>query len=503
MLSDYVKLKGLINIPDEQIEEILYTITQGTKYEIINNAPRLNENTILHLAASHDHNEMLSLLLDNLSSEHVCSLFHILNNSRQTVLHCASKEGHHEVFEMLLEKIEMAMRCNILHLADDKQATVLLAGIARYDSNLRTIEISRRYLNDYDWVSLLADKNADGCTVLHLAAAYGHNDLIHFIKSKTDSQSVMRLLKEVDKNGLLPIFRSLNESTASELLDSRTGNELVEILTYNPSNQDPAFHTWTKAQCFDQPNPDVLCAIAKSVSLEEWIQLNTVRSENGYTALHWAAVSGHAELARLIAGNTKEKELGMYSCTTILRLLKQLDNRGYTALMKAAVFQDNAAIFAIVENLESGQLLDLLSTSYDYRRTIIHRFIQERRPTSILAVIFHLLDANSILKLLKQQEANNLTPLHLAACLGSIQTVEFLSEYLQVNSVSTFEVLSCVDGANETVIHCLAKQGKTDVANQLLSKVSWRQKYQLLAIRNKEGKTADQLTGKKSGCEQK
>ncbi|XP_067931612.1 protein lava lamp-like [Watersipora subatra] len=368
LLSDYVKLRGLINIPDERIEEIVYTITQGTKYEIINNAPR----------------------------------------------------------------------------------------IARYDSNLRTIERIRRYLNDDDWVSLLADKNADGCTVMHLAAAYGHNDLIRFIKSKTDSQSVIRLLKEADKNGLLPIFRSLNESTANYLLDPMTGNEIVEILAYDPSNQEPAFHTWTKAQCSDQPNPEIIHAVARSVSSAEWMQLNAIRSENGYTALHWTAVSKRVELARLIAEETKKKEPEKYSCTNMLCLLRQLDKRGSTALMKAT---DNAVIFAILENLEK--------------------------------------------ELLKQQEANNLTPLHLAACLGSIQTVEFLSEYLQVNSVSAFEVLSCVDGANKTVIHCLAKQGKTDVANQLLSKVSWRQKYQLLAIRNKEGKTADQLTGKKSGFEQK
>ena len=435
-------------------------------------------NSALHIAALNGHQDVVRVLLACPKFRCVC----LPNVAARTVLHCAAVQGNQEIVKMLL-----------LHYGLSDEAVNALA------------EEDMPY--SFEKVQVTTE---EGVTALHLAAKFGHVGVVQVLL-ETDRFKVLNEATVNLRYTALHIAARYWHCTVSAAL---LQNGRFDAVNATNLNGDTALHV-----AVGYGNSDVAKLLLENPRFTSVPHQN---ARDQATALHSAAIGGHAETTRLLLtatrfpssavnAKTKDGNSALHNaawfghCDVVEELLNS--NRfasvssqnkfGSTALL-AAAFKGhsriseillasprftasslpnsagyNALHLAIVQG-HSEVVEALLSSSHfdsstvnavtlDDGLTALHLAVQLRR----VPVAYLLLQCQRFSAILATTARDGRTALHLAAARRESLDASSLVEALLGSDRFTAEASEARDKSGCTALHLMVERGHFEAAQML------------------------------------
>uniref|UniRef100_A0A8C6XN30 Uncharacterized protein n=1 Tax=Naja naja TaxID=35670 RepID=A0A8C6XN30_NAJNA len=411
------KRQSLDNVPtvfDLVRKGILSDLEKALNLTDVNATNSANE-TLLHVAATHGHLEIIDYLISKGAK------LEVKDNKGRTPLHRAAEKGHDKAVNRLLQA-----GANMYSLDQEGRTPFHLANQNQHMHILRNIlkEEARRHKNQHNF--------------LHRAAL------------KDDSDLVQVLLK----NGALVDARDERGQTALSYAVSQGHEKTVKVLGLSSEAMVSAL--------FKAVEKDLHGIVAALI--ERGTDIN-VRNEEQHTPLLVACKMGKIKSAKVLiekGANLKDKapnlnsplhlavEAGAFSIAQML-LQKGIDPNitaqgNQTPLHVAAIYNRGALVDLLIEG---GAKIDAVTTELF---TPLHVASDKGHTDVALKLLQH--KANVHLK-------NKKTPLHLAAEHGHSNLIDFL--------LSNGSAINALDNNKDTPLHCACKAGHFDSVRALLN----------------------------------
>ena len=323
------------------------------------NAQAENELTALHLAAANDCGNVVSLLLTHQANVNFQDYF------GYTALHLAAENDHSGILNLLLThqanvNLQTKTGSSALHLATK--------------------------MNHSDVVNLLVTNQADvnlqtksGNSALHLATKWNHDNIV-----------ILLLTHQANIN-----LQTNNGTTALHLAAENGHGDIVNLLLTHQANVNLPAKNRTTALRLAAAN-----GLMKTIMNTDIVN---IQDDEGMTALHLAARSGHGEVVKTFL-NTD--------------IVKIRDNEGQTALHLAA-WKGHSEVVKILLNA------DIVNIQDNEGQTALHLAARSGHGE----VVKILLNADIV----NIQDNEGQTALHLAAWIGHSEVVKILLNADTVN----------------------------------------------------------------------
>ena len=182
-----------------------------------------------------------------------------------------------------------------------------------------------------------------------------------------------------------------------------------------------------------------------------------LKDENGYTSLHKSVFISDFETTKLLINETK-KQIGLGSTSTLTKFINEKSNEGVTALHYAA-YKGKKEIFDLL--IKNGAIIETVT---NLGKNVLHMAAEGNQPSMIIYLI-----TNFFQDILSMDE-NGSTPLHWACYSGSEQAVNFLI-YLnakidaQDKEKLTPLHLAALSGNDKIVLKLLQKNANKNLSN--------------------------------------
>ncbi|XP_032236532.1 serine/threonine-protein phosphatase 6 regulatory ankyrin repeat subunit A-like isoform X3 [Nematostella vectensis] len=425
------------------------------------NAPRVNGETSVHLAARFGNLATLKLLI----KEKADAARRAKNG--ETPLHHAIKSGRYleleELLKVLYKTKSKAVAKLVLNMPTDKGETPL-----HYAAQLTKAKV--RGSADIEIVNILLRHGAD-CTAvthttketpLHDCARSGNNDILGALLGAMSQRKIQAAVNRRSSIGLAPLH-----------IASEKGHvDVVKTLLRYQARVDVFDETGKAALHFAAERGHL--AVAQEL-LEHKAYVNA-KTKVGLTPLHLASENGHKELVGLLVNKyqgsvdalTLDKKTPLHLaaekgrilvCEHLLELkadISFVDNKGQTPLHYAAQ-NDHSEVVALFLKHKPDVMLQHNSEG----STCVHIAAMK----GSVSVMKELIRFNASGILTTRNKSKYATPLLLAASGGHKAVVEVLIGYGAPASDEDVEGM--------TVLHLAAKYGHLDVLEVLRGKVPW------------------------------
>jgi len=452
-----------------------------------------NGETALHWAAKGGNPELVSLLTLKVD-------VNARDNKNMTALHWAAWNGHGEVTDHLLDagcdpSIRKANGATALHLAawqghNNVVQSLLKAGLSpdlvQFDGQTALHRAAQT--GSIDVVQILvasggADVSAQtysGETALHWAATKGHIEIVNYLLRMHANPTL------ANKNGEIPLHWAVlagqcevaqllvNENPESVLISNSRGETVVQLSYWEGDCKTISILLSTCAALLPATRSDPL-RLHKAVWDADLKQVNdlleagfefSAQTQDGDTALHWAAHKGHVEIFTCLlhkfdvsvqnergdtpldfaarAGNNKIVQLLLDAGAGTQRTGKDGETPLHWAAWNGHVDVGRTLIAANAD----------VSACKDNGATPLH-WAAWRGHKELLML---LLDAGANVS---AQYSNGETPLHRAVCCRDGEIAKLL--------VEANADLSATDTKGVTALHLAAEHANITVINELLA----------------------------------
>ena len=185
---------------------------------------------------------------------------------------------------------------------------------------------------------------------------------------------------------------------------SRTSNLDTSNKTSNQNLKSEEFFDYIQKR-----NTDKIREYFSNPEYKVW----QLKDENGYTILHKSVFNGDIEITSLIIEEVK-KRLGMNSKESLPKFIDEKTNDGITALHYAA-YRGNIPLFKLLKT--NGASVDSLT---GLGKNVIHMAAEGNQPSMIIYLISEEHQSSGSV------DENGSTPLHWACYSGAEESVNFL-----------------------------------------------------------------------------
>jgi ankyrin repeat protein len=334
----------------------------------------------------------------------------------KTALHLAATMGHEEVVRFLLSQEGQAV---------PPVSTKSIAGtplmLASENGHIGVVQVLVQHREAQGSDAGLDERGKDGWTAMHWAATMGHEEVVSFLLSR-DTQAVTVTTK----------------SSARTPLMLASGNGHLGVVRMLVRHKE--------AQGLD------------AGGLDE-------RDKDGWTAIHWAAQDGHAEVVRFLLSkgardnNTPDSTMKLtplqlaceWGYVGVVQVLVQ--HWGERALLELGKGEEGALHWALVNGheelvaflLRTGMKLSKMSTSVAKRTPLMAACMRDH--VGVAEVIVQHMGR----QVLEETDEQGRTALHRVAMFGRPKVAAFLlSQGAQATRTSTFHqtplMLACLWG---------------------------------------------------------
>ncbi len=395
--------------------------------------------TILHMAASGGHLEMVQWLAENYPEKIEMTL-----EDGKTILHLATIEGHFELVRWLVKKYPQ-----LIEQADRLGFTILDAAVMRghekifqwlayeypqlvvqsHERGMRLINLTsftgafnRETMFDASLIRMV-DKN--GCTLLHYAVEKGQLNVVQWL-----TNHYADLARIVDKDGNNVLFAAAKKGEV-EIVKSLT-KQLPDLVTVVKKNGTNVLH---------------VAAFNGHLDLVKWLAheypdlVNAVTQRN-VTVLHSAAASGHLEVLEWLADHDKH--------------LVKVAQQKHPTLFYTAACNGHVNVMRWL----AKQYPHLINIERANEDTVLHE-----------ALLLESVDLKAIQLLIKEYPAlvamigkSGFGALHMAASKGHFDVVQWLAENYPDDMKQIYQGM--------TVLHAAVMSGHLELVRWLSQKDS-------------------------------
>ncbi|MGQ3889108.1 ankyrin repeat domain-containing protein [Legionella sp. CNM-1927-20] len=451
----------LANLGEEQVAELinqpmangatpLFVAAQNGHVPVINRLKELNAKvnlslntgeTPLYIAAQNGRVDAINALLANLSSEQIAELINQPNVNGTTPLFIAAQKGHVPVINRLKElNAKVNLSCNT-------GETPLY--IAACNGHVDVINALLANLSSEQIAELINKPAANGTTPLYIAAYNGHVDVINALLANLSREQIAELINQSMANGATPLFIAAQEGHVPVIKRLKELNAKVNLSL--DTGATPLFIAAYHGHV------DAINALLANLSSEQIAELINQFDVDGATPLFIAAQQGHVPVINRLKELNAKVNL---SCNT-----------GATPLYTAACHGHVAAINALLANLSSEQIAELINQPGADGTTPLYIAAQHGH----VPVIKRLKELNAKVNLPRNTGA---TPLYIAAQNGHVDAINALLANLNEEQIAELINHPTADGA--TPLYIAAQNGHVDVINALLANLNEEQIAELI-----------------------
>jgi ankyrin repeat protein len=373
----------------------------------VNNQNNINGSTALHLAVINGHLDCVKLLL-KLGATSIK-----LENGR-TLVHLAAEYGHKNCLEFLVNEFP-----SDIHEVDNIGNTPLHLAFSDLASN--------KAQTNQECIGLLIDKdveinkkNEEGDTPLHLAAQSSNKECLKLLIEKMQS-------KDIDIHE--EIFYTNNNGETVIHMAAFGGN--IECLEY-----------LIKQHCSKKSRQSIL----------------NQNNNDGEILLHLAALSGSTECVQYLIKTTKDAGMNIKAA------LLGLNNNRENLLHLAALSGNKECIELIIQEAENAEV--------KMKKYYLHEDSEENGlfhkaalggNEECFKLITHKIeeitriDVNDLImindRVIKANNSNNITPLHLATACLHVDLVQHLTDILEKVEDDFRKQINSKDNSGRTPLH--------------------------------------------------
>jgi ankyrin repeat protein len=419
-----------------------------------------------------------------------------------TPLHIAALAGNEEVFSYLVEKgadfslTDSKGKTAKDYLEEKKHENIL----KRFDGDYFTKKIPESILNE---------TNSDGATKLHELAASSSDES----RSLSDYVHSGLEIDTKDNNGRTALFYAVKEGSIDNI---RKLIKLGADVSKTDNNGQSLLHTLSESSSSDiKEKIQILLDKGLSINLKDAAGKNALdlAIENKYQSTASHLISAGISLASEVDGLSLLHRAAQNDLGTLIRELIDKgmdvdirDSDGETPLFKAAENSSSDAINALIEKKANVNAEDnnhetplfevngeenikaLLSAGADPQKiiknqgkTVMHYMI-DKNSSELEIIASHSPEA------LKYRDSSGETLLHYAAEKNQGDMFKLIWAKTGMNLTET-------DNNGDTPFHEAAYRGNESVINKMLEIINENSfsKYDILNIRNSQGKTAAEL----------
>ena len=395
--------------------------------------------SVLHLAAAGGHQELIQWLLDTYKDLNITHL----DNNGSSILHYAATGGHQKLIQRLISEprgllTNLANRFGetVLDIAVERQNTTLVNFLKRHrEKTANKILFEAAKNGDLGALSTAHEhginlsvlRNKHGSSVLHFAAAGGHQELI---KRLVDSYGGDLNIAHLNNNGE-SVLHCAAQGGHQELIQWLVDSEDLNIAHLN--NQGSSVLHYAAQEGHQE-------LIQWLVDTYEDLNIAQLAS-HGQSILHAAAAGGHQELILWLVDTYKD----LY--------IDHLDNHGQSILHLAALQGHQELIRRLTDTYETLDIAQLDNQGASILCYAARGGHQE--------LIQWLIDTYETLDI-DHLTTHNATVLHYAAQAGHQELIQWL--------VDTYETLDIAHLTNQdaSVLHYAAMQGHQELIQWLL-----------------------------------
>jgi ankyrin repeat protein len=310
------------------------------------------------------------------------------------------------------------------------------------------------------------DGSRTGETIAHVAASYGHVNIIQWLAKKYPD---LLMITDEKKNTIAHVAASYGRVN---IIDYLAKNDQTQcLLSAQDENGNTIAHI---AAGFHRSQSPFIRALALSQVSVEMIKLFeelnpaliTTKNEKGQTILHTAVQYGRNEIIEYLAEKYPD-------------LLTITDKKGQTILHTAAQHPYNLATDLLLEKCP-----DLLTAKDAKDQTIAHIAAEK----GDIVMIQYLLEKNKDLFI--NTDDTSRTPAHIAAENGQIEVLASLLEDLEhFERLDTKQVKAATKEKKQTLAHIAVKHRYAKVISALMEMDKQNPNLKLFETKDTEGKT--------------
>ena len=383
------------------------------------NARDTDNNTPLHVAALNGHNNLVKCLLD----EFHCSPT-IKGFKGESLLHLASGAGHVEVAEMLLIQYNL----DLLLIDDNGDTPLHLAALYGRE------EVAKLLITNFKCPVDCVNKRQQ--TPLHYACSRGRLNLIKMLVCEFKAD-----MNALDKFNDTPLHTAVLHGP-TEVLEYL----INDIISFETPQLASSGANCELASSYSYENDDRTCDPDSHLPLRQQ-DLGTILTQHyvnyyGSGPLHWAALGGKEEVAKLL--------ITKYRCSVDCVNINQQTplhfacRKGHLSFVRMLVSEFKAALNAKSEDGDTPLHEAALNGHADIVECLVSEFgcnpnskgfggrniLHETCATDIASLVQKLIDGFGLCLLSTDNHGN--TPLHIASMHGSVKSLHFLlSNYAQ------------------------------------------------------------------------
>lgn len=304
--------------------------------------------TSLHISSINGNSEMVDTIMSYFPVDERPKLIQELDEIGWTALHWAAARGNTQITESLIDQLPNLTQEEVCGASSSNKAmawTVFQA--CACDNTAKTMKLLMKKFGKENLWRILRCPSADGKTVLHLAISEGNAKAVLLILNQAGQELGDELLSTMDSHQMTPADYVKQDSVLAEYLQvsAKVGNNLV--LHHAAQSDDRTAIKW-------------LCEHSHQ---DRYALINTVRNEEGHSALHEACRHDSANAIR-------EMFQGMTS-RQISNSIKTVSPSGDNSLHLAAKSQALAALNKLLQKTEKSDCMELLKIANKEGKSVI------------------------------------------------------------------------------------------------------------------------------------
>ena len=442
--------------------------------------------TPLDTLVMNNKDKILKIILESVNKDQLFEILQTKNSVGGTALHTACINDNPTAMRIIKEHTTRDQGRDywyqLLEIADNNSRSPLAHALINFHKkSLKTILESLSEDQNYQLL-VLFNKNYHIPPLHHLIMAARGDVMKHMMKNlRPEHWFHLLMMKDkdgFDRSGFMQAVVQGDTDMVRLIIEPMSVRQRCELLQLNDVTTGKAPLEWAAYR----GKKDMIGHLLETMSDSQKYDLLNAKPLAEKTPLHWAVHGNHPEVVKSLLSQFETS-----AQAHLKRLLQARDSAGRTVLIWAVEKGSRETIYALLDAISAANLKRRLLFMTDTGGQTVLHYAASRGQKDIMELIHDHLDTpvDDNGWLIKRQDCLGISPLLLAILQGNFDIVKLINESIPARVL--VDLLLMKDDSGASCLLAASWQSKAnELFAELLTSLSYDQRYQVLAERNKD-----------------